>query len=91
MYYAGVTGEAVISSNGLVLQPQHSLATLPELWGVLVPGGEGTAAVCADTDLLARLAPLLTRAQAVLSVCTGATVVRAAGGAAGRRVGSSIV
>ena len=74
--FTGETTEQVMSPNGLSFHPQHSLSTLPPLTYLLIPGGEGTDKVCDDKELLAKLGGLVTQAEAVLTVCTGAFILQ---------------
>jgi transcriptional regulator GlxA family with amidase domain len=73
-------------AKGMQVVPDHSFADAPPLDVVLVPGGQGTIAEAENPVLLDWLRRAGERAQWVTSVCTGASVLHAAGFARGRRV-----
>ncbi|ARU06967.1 thiamine biosynthesis protein ThiJ [Comamonas serinivorans] len=79
------TGAPVRCAKGLSVVPQHSFATCPPLDVLLVPGGQGTRREVGNPELLAFVRQQAARAQAVLSVCTGAFVLHAAGLLSGKR------
>jgi transcriptional regulator GlxA family with amidase domain len=74
------------SSSGLTLVPHAAIgqATGP-LDTLLVAGGEGHLAACADGELIRWIARASTRARRVVSVCTGAFLLAEAGLLDGRR------
>ncbi|MCT0208889.1 DJ-1/PfpI family protein [Synechococcus sp. CS-1332] len=79
-------GEAPITcAKGLVLLPQASFATAPPLEVLLVPGGLGTRTQVNNAELIAFIRQQATRCRAVLSVCTGAFLLHAAGLLSGKR------
>jgi len=79
----GLTGAPVRDVRGLTIVPDAAIADAPELDVLHVPGGPGVDALMDNAEVLAWL-----RKQAshvVLSVCTGALLLGAAGLLAGRR------
>jgi transcriptional regulator GlxA family with amidase domain len=80
---ASVDGAPVRTSSGLTLVPDHSLATAPAPHTLLVPGGQGTRNPVPEiVDWLREHGP---RAERLVSVCTGAILLAAAGFLDGRR------
>lgn len=80
---ASPDGAPVRSSSGLLLVPDHSLADAPAPHTLLVPGGQGTRRP--DPRLVDWLREHGPRAERLVSVCTGAAVLAAAGLLDGRR------
>jgi transcriptional regulator GlxA family with amidase domain len=79
-------GEAPITcAKGMVLLPHASFATAPPLDVLLVPGGQGTRTEVANPELIAFIQRQAAGCRAVLSVCTGAFLLHAAGLLGGRR------
>ncbi|MGI4861188.1 MAG: GlxA family transcriptional regulator [Janthinobacterium lividum] len=80
------SGATVLSSAGLALSTVP-LARVPACADTLiVAGGEGVDAACADAGLRAWVRDHALRARRVASVCTGAFLLAAAGLLDGRRV-----
>ncbi|MCP3818307.1 GlxA family transcriptional regulator [Streptomyces sp. A3M-1-3] len=80
---ASLDGRPVRTSSRLTLVPDHSLADAPVPHTLLVPGGKGTRHPDPRmTDWLRENAP---RAERIVSVCTGAILLAAAGLLDGRR------
>ena len=75
----------VVCAKGLSVHPQVSFADCPPLDVLLVPGGQGTRSEVHNRVLLDFVARQAAGCRAVLSVCTGAFVLHAAGLLAGRR------
>lgn len=76
----------VRSDSGLLLHADTALARAPaRIHTLLVPGGRGHEAAMRDPALLATIRRLAGRAQRVVSVCTGAFLLAAAGLLDGRR------
>lgn len=71
--------------NGLRLTPDAMLKEAPQLDIVHVPGGRGQEALMEDEEVLSWLRAQAGGAKKVLSVCTGALVLGAAGLLRGRR------
>ena len=78
------SGGAITCAKGLSLNPLASFATCPPLDYLLVPGGQGTRTEVGNARLLEFVAARGEACQAVLSVCTGAFLLHAAGRRAGR-------
>ncbi len=75
----------VRAEGGLGLQIDHTLEQATEADVVIVPGGEGCEAVAADAAVLAWLRELDRSTKWTISVCTGATILGAAGLLRGKR------
>lgn len=73
-------------ATGLILTPEVSFADAPLLDVLLVPGGAGVNAVMEDAETLNFVRRQATPARLVLSVCTGALILGAAGLLTGRRI-----
>jgi cyclohexyl-isocyanide hydratase len=71
--------------RGLRLLPDATLDEAPRLDVLVVPGGFGQEAVMEDEDMLAWIRQKAEEATHVLSVCTGALILGAAGLLRGRR------
>jgi transcriptional regulator GlxA family with amidase domain len=69
----------VLARNGLSINPRHSFTTAPRPDIVLVPGGYGTRREMKNPVMLEWVNATSRDAQFVLSVCTGALVLGAAG------------
>ncbi|WP_406839768.1 GlxA family transcriptional regulator [Streptomyces sp. AHU1] len=80
---ASPDGAPVRSSSGLVLVPDRALADAPVPHTLLVPGGSGTRRP--DPGLIGWLRDHGPRAERLVSVCTGAALLAAAGLLDGRR------
>ncbi len=81
----GTSTQAVRDIHGLVLRPDATIADAPQLDVVHIPGGFGQEALMEDTDVLAWITRQAAGARCVLSVCTGALLLGAAGLLVGRR------
>ncbi len=66
-------------AKGMLLLPHSSFATAPPLDVLLVPGGQGTRTEVANPVLIDFIQRQAAGCQAVLSVCTGAFLLHAAG------------
>lgn len=77
--------KAVTCAKGLSVNPHVSFETCPQLDYLLVPGGQGTRAEVHNTTLLDFVARQASGCKAVLSVCTGAFVLHAAGLLSGKK------
>uniref|UniRef100_A0AAU1ZRH6 DJ-1/PfpI family protein n=1 Tax=Streptomyces sp. NBC_00093 TaxID=2975649 RepID=A0AAU1ZRH6_9ACTN len=81
---ASLTGDPVRTSSGLTLVPDGTLADAPAPHTLLVPGGRGSRS--ADPRLVDWLRVHGPRAERLVSVCTGAILLAAAGLLDGLRV-----
>jgi transcriptional regulator GlxA family with amidase domain len=79
------TMEPVVCAKGLSINPHASFANCPPLDYLLVPGGQGTRQEVNNPTLLEFIAEQAKGCKAVLSVCTGAFVLHAAGLLSGKK------
>jgi len=79
------TMEPVVCAKGLSINPHASFASCPPLDYLLVPGGQGTRQEVNNKTLLDFVAGQAKSCKAVLSVCTGAFVLHAAGLLSGKK------
>lgn len=77
--------EPVRSACGLTILPQATYARRPRLDVLVVPGGVGVDALLTDAEALAFVRTAAAEARFVVSICTGALVLGAAGLLRGRR------
>lgn len=86
--YAATTfsadGRPVTCEKTLVIHPHHSAVTVPPLAVLLHPGGDGTQAMLTAPAHLQWLREQRETVPLVASVCTGSTVLAAAGLLRGR-------
>ncbi|GAA3378385.1 GlxA family transcriptional regulator [Streptomyces sannanensis] len=80
---ASLGGAPVLTSSGLRIVPDGSLEDAPAPHTLLVPGGEGVGRP--DPRLVDRLRAHASRAERIVSVCTGAFLLAEAGLLDGRR------
>jgi len=73
------TLDPVRSEHGLTILPMATLSSCPPLDLVFVPGGAGINPLLEDAEVLAFLRRAAPAARYVVSVCTGALVLGAAG------------
>lgn len=78
------TPEPVTTDSGMKLVPDGPLPPDGEIGTLLVPGGAGARAMTAADELVGWLRGAAGRARRVVSVCTGAFPLAAAGVLAGR-------
>ncbi|MDX2159556.1 MAG: DJ-1/PfpI family protein [Hyphomicrobiaceae bacterium] len=71
--------EPVPSDTVLSIMPTQTLAECPQLDVICVPGGYGTDDLMVDDDVLEFLRKQAVGAKYITSVCTGSTVLAAAG------------
>jgi len=81
----GKTAEPVRDVRGLRLSPDAKLDAAPKLDVLVVPGGFGQEAVMEEEATLAWVREKAQEAAHVLSICTGALILGAAGLLKGRR------
>jgi transcriptional regulator GlxA family with amidase domain len=86
LHVIGAHTGTVHAENGLVVLPACSIEDAPPLDTLLIPGGIGSRLGNADPQLLAWLRRQAETARRVVSVCTGAYLLAAAGLLDGRRV-----
>lgn len=79
-------GRDIVCDSGLTLRSQARLRGIADTDTIVVSGGLGHSRAAADPALLAQVRRLAGSASRVGSVCTGATVLAAAGLLDGRRV-----
>ncbi len=81
----GKTADPIRDLRGLRLTPDATLANAPQLDVLQVPGGYGQEALMEDAAVLDWIRRQALGAKAMLSVCTGALLLGAAGLLKGRR------
>ena len=79
------TLEPVVSVTKLVLAPDATFESCPQLDVLCVPGGAGINALLTDEETICFVRAQAERAKFVTSVCTGALVLGAAGLLRGKR------
>lgn len=84
VFSVGVTGEPVVGRGGFTVLPTYALADAPAPDLVVVPGGAGARALMRDDRVLDWVRERAAEVELLMSVCTGALVLGAAGLLAGR-------
>jgi transcriptional regulator GlxA family with amidase domain len=86
VFTVAASNKAVISESGVVLKPQHTFDSCPEMDTLLIPGGCGIR----DPRVASRLAPWIIRqagrTRRVVAICTGTFGLAATGLLRQRRV-----
>ena len=77
--------EPVVCAKGLSINPHVAFDNCPALDYLLVPGGQGTRSEVNNPALVSFVARQAAGCKAVLSVCTGAFILHAAGLLSGKR------
>jgi len=77
--------DPVICAKGLSVNPHVSFEDCPPLDYLLVPGGQGTRREVDNPALLSFVAAQAKHCKSIMSVCTGAFVLHAAGLLSGKR------
>lgn len=85
LHVFGKTTAPVRDTRGLLLTPEKTLAEVPPLDLLHVPGGPGQEALMEDEEVLSFLRRQAAGARFVFSVCTGALICGAAGLLRGKR------
>ena len=78
--------EPVTCRYGLRVLPGATIGEAPELRALVVPGGDGSKAVAEDAEMLAFVREAHDAGRDVLSICTGARILAAAGVLNGKTV-----
>lgn len=71
----GTDNNPIRTINGLRVQPEYSLETIPHLDYVVIPGGDGTKKIIQQNDVLQRLTYLIDQADWTMSVCSGSRIL----------------
>lgn len=79
VFTVAATSAPVTARNGLKILPEYEFANCPLPDLLVVPGGNGTRSVMRDEHILNWVRAQAIPAELVLSVCTGALVIGAAG------------
>jgi len=79
------TGAEIQCAKGLRIVPDHSFDTCPPLDYLLIPGGWGTRKEVANKELIKFVKKQADSCKQLLSVCTGAFILQAAGLLKGKR------
>jgi transcriptional regulator GlxA family with amidase domain len=79
VFSVGLTGAPAVGRGGFTVKPTYSLDDAPPSDVLVIPGGAGTRALLKDERLLAWLRERGAEVELLLSVCTGALVLGAAG------------
>jgi len=82
---ASTTGHAIQADGGITFGNIVRLADIPHCALLCVPGGFGTVEAMEDLEYLAQIRRLGGKARYVTSVCTGSTLLGAAGLLRGKR------
>ena len=85
VYEVGLTGRPILARGRFQVAPRYSIENCPDPDILVVPGGMGTRPLLKDPRLLAWIATQAERSELLLSVCTGALLLAAAGLLAGLR------
>jgi transcriptional regulator GlxA family with amidase domain len=81
----GQTHAPVICSKGMSINPHVSFADCPQLDYLLIPGGQGTRTEVDNPVMIDFVSRQARHCKAILSVCTGAFVLHAAGLLTGKK------
>lgn len=85
VFSIGLSGAPATGRGGFTVLPTYALEDAPPPDLVVVPGGAGTRRLTGDERLLAWLRERAAEVELLMSVCTGALVLGAAGLLDGRR------
>ena len=79
VFSVGLDRDPAVGRGGFTVQPAYSLADAPPPDLLVVPGGAGTRPLTKDDRLLAWVKERAAEVELLMSVCTGALVLGAAG------------
>jgi transcriptional regulator GlxA family with amidase domain len=79
VFSVGLTGAPAVGRGGFTVQPTYSIDDAPPPDVLVVPGGAGTRPLLQDEQLLAWVRERAAEVELLVSVCTGALVLGAAG------------
>ncbi|WP_243058092.1 DJ-1/PfpI family protein [Nocardioides sp. SR21] len=79
VFSVGLTREPAVGRGGFTVLPTYSIEDAPPPDLLLIPGGAGTRALMTNDALLAWVKERAAEVELLLSVCTGALVLGAAG------------
>jgi transcriptional regulator GlxA family with amidase domain len=79
VFSVGLTGAPAVGRGGFAVHPTYSLDDAPPPDVLVVPGGAGTRPLLDDERLRAWLRERAAEVEVLLSVCTGALLLGAAG------------
>lgn len=79
------SSKPVQCAKGLSVNPHHSFSDCPQLDYLLIPGGQGTRTEVSNQILIDFVSSQAKTCKAVLSVCTGAFILHAAGLLSGKK------
>lgn len=79
VFSVGLTREPAVGRGGFAVLPTYSIEDAPPPDLLVVPGGAGTRPLLKDDALLAWVKERAAEVELLLSVCTGALVLGAAG------------
>lgn len=81
---SGETGDTIRARGGLSIRPAWTVESAPKLDIAIIPGGNGTRRLLAEDRVLGWIRRQVDSAELVVSVCTGALLLAAAGVLDGR-------
>jgi transcriptional regulator GlxA family with amidase domain len=79
VFSVGLTGAPAVGRGGFAVQPAYSLDDAPPPDLLVIPGGAGSRPLTKDERLLAWVRERAAEVELLMSVCTGALVLGAAG------------
>src|SRR6478736_9493450 len=79
VFSVGLTGSPAVGRGGFAVLPTYSIEDAPPPDLLVIPGGSGTRPLMKNDDLLAWVRERAAEVELLLSVCTGALVLGAAG------------
>ena len=85
VFTVAARAEPITATGGLRVLPHHDFDSDPRIDILVVPGGFGTRALLQDPSVCEWIRQSATKAQRVVSVCTGSLLLARVGLLAGRR------